>query len=140
MNDTPLPGFDRQDELLLIEDHPLVRAALAVALGSENFEVHPVATATDGLTKLSETPAIVAVVLEIELGPAGPDGFVFAEAARAIRPDIGIVFLTGRPDLLVGRGPRRGEVCLVKPCPVPSIARAVRTVIARAAGNPFTLH
>ncbi len=140
MNDTPSPASHLQDVLLLIEDHPLVRAALAVALRSENFDVHPVGTTTEGLATLSALPAITAVVLEIELGPAGPDGFVFAEAARAIRPDIGIVFLTGRPDLLVGRGPRRGEVCLVKPSPVPAIAKAVRTVIASADGKPFTLH
>jgi DNA-binding NarL/FixJ family response regulator len=140
VNDTPFPASRSPESLLLIEDHPLVRAALAVALRTENFDVHAVATATEGLAKLAAFPAIAAVVLEIELGPTSPDGFVFVEAARAVRPDIGIVFLTGRPDLLEGRGPRRDEICLVKPSPVSFIAKAIRTVIAGAVGKPSTLH
>jgi len=140
VNDANLAAPRSTHELLLIEDHPLVRAALAVALRSEDFNVHAVGTATEGLAKLSEFPAIAAVVLEIELGPASADGFLFVEAARAVRPDIGVVFLTGRPDLLEGRGPSPGEVGLVKPCPVPSIAKAVRTVIGKGKRTPSTLH
>ena len=116
-------------ELLVIEDHPLLRAALALALRSERFVVHAMDGIPGALALLAERPAIVAAVLEIDFGPGRPDGFAFAERARALRPDIGIVFLTGRTDLLVGRSSGPREAHLVKPATVPRIVAAVQKVI-----------
>ncbi len=124
MQDTDAIG-----ELIVIEDHPLLRAALALALRTEGFVVHASGDVQAALGLLAARPAIAAAVLEIDLGADRPDGFDFVEAARAMRPDIGIVFLTGRMDLLVGRRPDPTEIHLVKPVAVSRIAGAVRKVI-----------
>lgn len=116
-------------ELLLVEDHPLLRAATALALRREDFVVHAAGGAAEALELLAAHPAVAAALLEIELGHGGPDGFAFAAAARALRPGLAIVFLTGRADLLVGRVPGAGEAHLVKPCPVAHVAETIRRMI-----------
>lgn len=118
-------------EILLIEDHPLLRAALTVVLRDAKFLVHAAGSVKEGLARLAEHPGIVAIVMEIDLGPDGPNGFVLADAARSMRPDIGIVFLTGRPDLLEGRGSRWREIRLVKPVTNVTLVGAIMQVIAR---------
>jgi CheY-like chemotaxis protein len=127
---------DPPGELIVIEDHPLLRAALALALRGEGFVVHTAADTPTALDLLSEHPAVTAVVLETDLGPGRQNGFAFTDAARRLRPDIGIVFLTGRTDLLVGRSTGPREAHLVKPAAVPRIAAAVRRV-APAAHPPM---
>lgn len=73
------------------------------------------------------------MLLEAELAP--DDGFALAATARALRPGLGIVFLTGRPDRLVGRKPGPGEAFLVKPCPTERVAVALRKVMADGSGG-----
>lgn len=123
-----MPDPDPAGELIVIEGHPLLRAAIALALRSEGFVVHAIAETPAALGLLADRRAVAAVVLEIDFGDGRQDGFAFTDAARVLRPDIGIVFLTGRADLLVGRrtGPR--EAHLVKPVAVSRIMAAVRAV------------
>jgi two-component system cell cycle sensor histidine kinase/response regulator CckA len=116
-------------ELLLVEDHPLLRAATALALRREGFAVHAAGGGPEALELLAAHPAVAVALLEIDLGPGGPDGFAFAAAACALRPGLGIVFLTGRADLLVGRVPGEREAHLVKPCPVGRVAETVRRMM-----------
>jgi CheY-like chemotaxis protein len=116
-------------ELLLVEDHPLLRAATTLALQREGFVVHAVGSAAEALVLLAAHPSIAGVVLEIELGGSEADGYVIAAAARAQRPDLAIVFLTGRSDLLVGRVLAAREAHLVKPCPMARVAETVRQMI-----------
>jgi DNA-binding LytR/AlgR family response regulator len=73
---------------------------------------------------------ITAAVLEIDFGPTSKDGFAFAEETWIRDPDFGIVFLTGRPDMLVGRTRGQREAHLVKPVQIARIAAAVRKVTA----------
>lgn len=128
---------DPHGELIVIEDHPLLRAALALALRTEGFVVYATGETPAALGMLAEHPAVAAVVLEIDFGPGRQSGFAFTDAARRLRPDIGIVFLTGRADLLVGRDTGPQEAHLVKPVTVSRIAAAVRRV-APAALPPVT--
>jgi DNA-binding response OmpR family regulator len=117
-------------ELLLVEDHPLLRAAMALALRREGFAtVHAADGTAEGLALLAAHPMVAAALLEVELGPGQPDGFAFAAAASALRPGLGIVFLTGRADLLVGRARGEREAHLVKPCPMARVAATVRRMI-----------
>jgi DNA-binding response OmpR family regulator len=123
---------DPVGELIVIEDHPLLRAAIALALRSEGFVVHAMGETPTALGLLAERPAVAAVVLEIDFGPGRQSGFTFTDKARVLRPDIGIVFLTGRTDLLVGRSTGPREAHLVKPAAVSRIAAAVRKVVHAA--------
>lgn len=116
-------------ELLLVEDHPLLRAATTLALQREGFVVHAAGGAAEALLLLAAHPSIAGAVLEIELGVREADGYGIAAAARAQRPDLAIVFLTGRSDLLVGRVLSAREAYLVKPCPMVRVAETVRRII-----------
>jgi ActR/RegA family two-component response regulator len=117
--------------ILLIENHDLLRAATALGLHRAGFVVHSAAGVVEGLRLLGAHPEIAVAVLEIELGPGGPNGFAFVAAALLTRPNLGFVLLTGRADMLVGRTARPREVHLVKPCPLPRVAAAIRALLPR---------
>lgn len=119
----------RVPELLLVEDHPLLRAATTLALRREGFVVHAAEGAAEAMALLTAHPTVAAAVLEIDLGRGGGDGFALADAARALRPELAVVFLTGRSDLLVGRVRGAREAHLVKPCPVARVAATVRRMM-----------
>lgn len=118
--------------ILLIESHGLLRAATALGLQRQGFIVHSAAGVTDGLRLLHANPAIAVALLEIELGAPGPNGFAFVAAAALSRRDLGIVLLTGRADMLVGRKASLREVHLVKPCPLPRVVAAIRGLLPAA--------
>jgi two-component system cell cycle sensor histidine kinase/response regulator CckA len=113
--------------LLLVEDDPLVRNTLAEALADAGFEVLEAADAESALDVVASRGDIAALLTDINL--PGADGFVLARAARRLRPDLAVVYASGRfrePD------PRRAlpdAPFLAKPfslsCAVETLERAV---------------
>jgi len=114
--------------VLLIDNNALLRAAMALALQREGFAMHRAASVAEGLAVLAKYPRISVVVLEVDLGPGTPRGFAFADVALARHPDLGVIFLTGRTDLLMDRLQGPHEVHLTKPCAMPRLAEAIRRV------------
>ena len=116
-------------ELLLVEEHPILRAAMAFALRREEFVVYTAGDTIGALALLGKHVAIAVVVVEVQFGLASADGFVFAASVRALHADIGIIFLTGRADLLIGRVAGAHEAHLIKPCPTARIVAAIRRLL-----------
>ncbi|MGG5808118.1 response regulator [Falsiroseomonas sp. CW058] len=80
--------------LLLVEDDPLVRGTLVEGLADAGFEVIEVEDAETGLEMLASRPDICVLLTDINL--PGADGFSLAYAARMLRPDLPIVYTSGR--------------------------------------------
>lgn len=80
--------------LLLVEDDPLVRGTLVDGLGDVGFEVIAAEDAETGLAMLANRPEICVLLTDINL--PGADGFSLAYAARLLRPDLPIVYTSGR--------------------------------------------
>lgn len=102
----------------LVEDDPLLRAALTGALGArEDIEV--VVSSSTGAELIDELGAVEldVIVVDVHLG-SGPNGFDVAGAARRIWPAMGIVFLSSvRDPRLLGYAPQslpRGSHYIVK--------------------------
>jgi CheY-like chemotaxis protein len=102
-------------DVLLVEDEPLVREAVAEALDEAGLEVARADSAEAALAALGVAPnghptaeaapdhpppdaALPAVlVTDVNLGPASAlDGFALAAALRRRWPGIGVVVITGR--------------------------------------------
>jgi DNA-binding response OmpR family regulator len=83
------------DSLLVVEDDPLIRDLLESVLAEEGFQV---VTATDGMQATAHLHAdatrFKAMITDIRLG-AGPDGWDVAQLARALVPDLPIVYISG---------------------------------------------
>jgi two-component system, response regulator PdtaR len=81
--------------LLLVEDDGLVRATLVDVMTDAGFEVLEAEDARDALCLVCDHREIAALLTDINL-PGGPDGFALARAARVVRPDLPVVYASGR--------------------------------------------
>ena len=84
-----------QPVLLVVEDDFLVRLTMADALTDGGFEVIEAGDAREALSRICERNDISAMLTDINL-PGGEDGFALARAVRVIRPDLPVVYASGR--------------------------------------------
>jgi len=80
--------------LLLVEDDPLVRMTLAEALTDAGFEVLEAEDAESALDIVAAHADLAALMTDINL--PGLDGFALASAARRLRPELPVVYASGR--------------------------------------------
>lgn len=115
--------------LLLVEDDALVRLTVAMMLEDHGFRVVEAATGEEALRLMQEGLDAPVMVTDVDLG-AGVNGLELADNLRARRPDLVIVFITGRVASLRGRplGPR--EAVLPKPFEAGELAELVRRLAA----------
>lgn len=81
------------NRVLLVEDERITSLELASFLEDEGFEVEAVYSGDGALGAIERLPPRV-LITNLQLGP-GPSGHDVARYARALRPDIRIVFISG---------------------------------------------
>ena len=125
MQDQPIASATR---ILVVEDEFLIRLTLTEALGDEGFDVLESESGDDALPMLLADPTIALLLTDIQL-PGALDGRALARAVRDARPDLPILFMTGRPDPTAeaGAGPR--DRYISKPYTLSDICAAVRSLI-----------
>ena len=120
--------------ILLIEDDPLVRRGLELALSRHGHDVRTADTGEDGLREFRATEPDL-VVLDLML--PGIDGF---EVCRRIRTasEAPVIILTARADDfdVVGGLEAGADDYVVKPARPTVLDARIRTVLRRAAGPP----
>ena len=79
--------------VLVVEDEPLVRDTIVHELEEAGFSVLEAETAAAGLAILNEGPVCL-LFTDIRL-PGSMDGWGLAEAARALHPDLPVIYATG---------------------------------------------
>ena len=82
--------------VLVVEDEALVRALVVQALEEAGFQVRQAAEAQGALEVLRSDGGIRLMVTDV--GLPGLNGRRLAEAARAQRPDMKVLFMTGYAD------------------------------------------
>ena len=123
-------GRDRDPaapQILLLEDDIMLRAAMAVALQRHGLVVHAMGSAEQARRVLGNDATIVGIIMEIGLGDAG----AFLTDIKKAWPEMAIVVLTGRPDLLLGQATGPREAHLLKPCPMRRVVTTMRGLIVR---------
>ncbi len=81
--------------IALIEDEPLLRVALATAVGDAGYHVMAAANGVEGLALLQERAVDLAIV-DIEL-PGRLDGLALVREARRDRPGLRVILTSGLP-------------------------------------------
>ena len=100
--------------LLVVEDDFLVRLTLVDALTDGGFDVVEAGDAEEALALVCDRADIAAMLTDINL-PGNSDGFALAQAARVVRPDLPVIYASGRYSGIVeGRGVE-GARFLAKP-------------------------
>jgi CheY-like chemotaxis protein len=110
--------------VLIVEDDFLIRMTLAEALADDGFVVAEAASGDEALAMLQDDDSIELLMTDIQL-PGKLDGFALVRAARTRRPDLPVVFMTGRPDANASQGNPR-DLFIAKPYLPSEICAAAR--------------
>jgi DNA-binding response OmpR family regulator len=88
----------KEPAVLLVEDEPLLGELMTEALIDQGFEVHAAPDARDALRHLLSGANVDILFTDLDLG-AGMDGAALARLAREMRPELPIVYTSGRRSL-----------------------------------------
>jgi CheY-like chemotaxis protein len=81
--------------ILVVDDEALVRMTTADILTDAGFTVVEASSTADALSKFGDGIAFRGLVTDIEM-PGTSNGYVLATHARAIKPDLAVVVVSGR--------------------------------------------
>jgi len=125
----PTPAVAPSRRILLVDDDAAVRRTLAALLRASGQEVIEAESGAAALNGLETTPVDLVFT---DLGMPEVTGWDVARAAKARRPDLPVVLLTGWGDQTALEAPMGAGVDRVLTKPVPR--RTVLAVIAELAG------
>jgi CheY-like chemotaxis protein len=107
-------GVEKRGSVLLVEDEPLICELAAEALTEQGFEVESVDNAPDALQRLIAGSPIDILFTDVNLKGA-MDGGTLARRARELRPDLPVVYTSGRPSAIQQLQPVEGSMFVPKP-------------------------
>lgn len=125
-----LPRFGQGQTVLVVDDEPTVRMLLIDILGDLGLNAIEAGDSVAGLHILRSNVRIDLLVTDIGL-PGGMDGPQMVDAARALRPDLNVLFITGYSEDAVqgtGRLPTNGVV-VTKPFALDQMAERIRQMV-----------
>jgi DNA-binding response OmpR family regulator len=124
----PIAGT-RAGRVLVVEDEALVRMLVVQALEEAGFAVMEAAEAEGALEALRGDDAIRLMITDV--GLPGLNGRRLAEAARAQRPDMKVLFMTGYADsALLERLLPDGFGLITKPFDLDDLAARAQALLA----------
>ncbi len=118
------------ETVLVIDDEATVRMLVREVLTENGYSVLEAGDAASGLPVLEANPQIALLITDVGL-PGGMNGRQLAEAARAQRRDLKVLFITGYAEnAAVGNGHLdHGMEILTKPFAMSALANKVRRMI-----------
>src|SRR5580693_8291760 len=135
MSEAPAGLPADQGQLLVVDDEPFLRDAVAASLRFLGFEVATADTGT-GALRLARNGRFDLVVLDVMLPDT--DGFEVVRRLRADGSRVPVIFLTARDtqaDKVTGLT-LGGDDYLTKPFGLEELAARIRSVLRRARGDP----
>ncbi|CAN5366630.1 response regulator [soil metagenome] len=126
--DTAAPGDG--ETVLVIEDETTIRALITEVLQEAGYEVIAVGDGPAGIRVFQGSHRIDLLVTDVGL-PGGMNGRQVADVARAIRPDLKVLFITGYAEnAAIGNGLlATGMEVMTKPFEIAAFANKVRDMI-----------
>jgi CheY-like chemotaxis protein len=100
--------------VLVVEDEHLISEVVIEALSEQGFEVRAVDNASDALQCLKSGTSIDVLFTDVNLA-GGMDGAALARLARLLRPDLPIVYTSGRQSRIERMEPVEGSMFVAKP-------------------------
>jgi CheY-like chemotaxis protein len=120
--------------ILLVEDELLIAEWVAEALSEQGFVVHAAGSAGEALRYLAAVPVDI-LFTDINLGD-GMDGTALARRARAMLPDLPVVYASAR---VAGLEPQQrvpGAIFVRKPYEPEAVGRLIVSLL-EAANTPL---
>jgi PAS domain S-box-containing protein len=122
----------RGETVLLVDDEPTLRMLMSETLEELGYDVIEAADGIAGLKLLQSTRRIDLLVTDVGL-PGGLNGRQLADAGRAVRGELKVLFITGYAEnAVVGHGHLDpGFHILTKPFAMEALATRIRHILAR---------
>jgi CheY-like chemotaxis protein len=116
--------------VLVIDDEPSIRMLIADVLSDTGYSVLEASDGPAGLRVLQSAARIDLLITDVGL-PGGMNGRQVADAARTLRPDLRVLFITGYAEnALMGNGHlEKGMHVLAKPFEVDRLATKIRELV-----------
>lgn len=117
--------------VVIVDDEAAVRMLLAEALTDAGFDFVAADDGRSGLALLKATPSAKLLITDVGL-PGGMNGRQLADAARTVRPDLKVLFITGYAEsaVLNGRDLEAGMHILTKPFELKALSRRVASLLS----------
>ncbi len=118
--------------ILLVEDEWLIRSMVAEVLEEGGFTVREAGDSDQAFALIVEDPtAYTLLVTDVHM-PGRLDGIGVARLLRARRPNLPVIYTTGRPDVLNALQPLGAdEVLLCKPFALSDLLSAARRLLGQ---------
>ncbi len=118
------------ETVLIVEDEETVKILIAEVLAEAGYRTLTAHDGASGLRLLQSTVRVDLLVTDVGL-PGGMNGRQVADAARVVRPNLKVLFITGYAEnAAVGNGQlEHGMEILTKPFEITSLARKVRAMM-----------
>jgi PAS domain S-box-containing protein len=139
VGDTEVPAVSEQsvlakgngERVLVVDDEASVRMVVTDVLRKIGYDSVQASDALAGLKMLQSTARIDLLVTDVGL-PGGINGRQMADAARLLRPDLKVLFITGYAESAVMSHGHidRGMEILAKPFPMAELAARVSQLLA----------
>ena len=134
-----LPGAPRAGQgetVLVVDDEPTVRMLVTEVLEDLGYTAIEAADGPAGLQVLRSNARIDLLVTDVGL-PGGMNGRQVADAGRAVRPGLKVLFITGYAEnAVVGNGHLDpGMHVLTKPFAMEALASRIKDLIASSGGK-----
>ena len=116
--------------ILLVEDEWLIRMVVAEELVERGFVVCEAENGDQASALIARDPALYTLLVTDIHMPGSLDGLAVARLMLARRPDLPVIYVTGRPDVLSHLqpfGPR--EVLLQKPFVLGDLVATARRLL-----------
>lgn len=124
--------------VLVVEDEFLISEVVCEALREGGFAVHAVGDAETALREIAAGRSVDLLFTDINL-PGPMDGAALAVAARQLRPDLPVVYASGRWSLLEVLRTMPRSVVLPKPYSLTRARAAVEGLLAADRAIPAAI-
>jgi PAS domain S-box-containing protein len=127
---TPPPGAERGETVLVVDDEPTVRMLVLEILNEAGYAAIEAVDGAAGLRVLQSDRRIDLVISDVGL-PGGMNGRQMVDAARALRPGLKVLFITGYAEnAVIGHGHLEpGMHIMTKPFAMDALAQRIRDII-----------
>jgi PAS domain S-box-containing protein len=132
---TQVPPRSTGESVLLVEDEEALRTVLAAGLETSGFTVRTARSGAEALALVRSRPDERIDVLVTDIAMPGMNGLELSTQLRRVRPDLGIVYMSGYSEaLLRGRGLEPRAIVVDKPFSTDALALRIRSVLDAVQG------
>ena len=127
---TRVPRAEQGETVLIVDDEPTVRMLVTEVLEDLGYTSIEAADGAAGLKVLQSEARIDLLVTDVGL-PGGMNGRQLADAARTLRPDLKVLFITGYAEnAVLSHGHlEHGMHVLTKPFAIDVLANRIKDLI-----------